>query len=331
MPKSSNATSSAFGWEFQSNAAIMLMLDNIKEASKVKVEGENEDVEITFSNGKTLMAQAKAVEDPNDFSNVKTKLEEALRTLNAASKIIGVEHLVYITNSPNPFNSIQTMHKFSGPINRVPFSELPPICQNKINDICSKNGYNIDRSMLMVCVMQFHGESEDERYKVLHSSIMEFFNRIEVYKVSVNKILSLWQTAFRVNSSQRTYVITKESMMWSIIAIQCEVHETDLEDDDYDEADVTEILRKYKAIINNYSERFEFVSTVLSDFSDFYPATKSKERVKRFISERWEQYKRDFDLKNTDTDIEKIVIQLTLSKILKSRREIVRIKGRVKL
>lgn len=107
------------------------------------------------------------------------------------------------------------------------------------------------------------------------------------------------------------------------------MRETDLED--YDEADVTEILRKYKAIINNYSERFEFVSMVLSDFHDFYPTLKSKERVKRFISERWEQYKRDFDLKNADTDIEEIVIRLTLSKILKSRREIVRIKGRVKL
>ena len=107
------------------------------------------------------------------------------------------------------------------------------------------------------------------------------------------------------------------------------MRETDLED--YDEADITEILRKYKAIINNYSERFEFVSTVLSDFNDFYPAAKSKERVDRFISERWEQYKRDFDLKNADTNIEEIVIKLTLLKILKNRREIVRIKGMVKL
>lgn len=329
MPKSSNATSSSFGWEFQSNAAIMLMLNNIEKASKVKVEGKNEDVEITFSNGKTLMAQAKAVENPNDFSNVKMKLEEALRTLNAASKIADVEHLVYITNSPNPFNSVQTMYKFSSPFNTVSFSDLPPICQKSINAICSKNGYNIDRSTLTVCVMQFHGESEDERYKVLHSFTMDFLNSISVDKVSASQILSLWQTAFRVNSSQRTYMITKENMVWPIIAIQCEMRETDLED--YDEADVAEILRKYKAIINNYSERFDFVSTVLSDFNDFYPATKSKERVKRFISERWEQYKNDFDLKNADPDIEEIVIRLTLSKIIKSRREIVRIKGRVKL
>lgn len=42
--KSSNASASAFGWDFQSNAAIMLMLKNIEKASKVKVEGQTEDV-----------------------------------------------------------------------------------------------------------------------------------------------------------------------------------------------------------------------------------------------------------------------------------------------
>ena len=137
IPRSSNATASAFGWEFQSNAAIMLMLKNIEKASKVKVEGENEDVEITFSNGKMLMAQAKAVEDPDDFRNVKGKLEAGLRTLDAASKIADVEQLVFVTNSPNPFNNVRTMYKFSSPLNIVPFSELPQSCQKSINDICS--------------------------------------------------------------------------------------------------------------------------------------------------------------------------------------------------
>jgi len=38
--KFTNASSSAFGWDFQSNAAIMLMLKNMERASKVKVEGK---------------------------------------------------------------------------------------------------------------------------------------------------------------------------------------------------------------------------------------------------------------------------------------------------
>lgn len=331
MPRSSNATASAFGWEFQSNAAIMLMLKNIEEASKVKVKGESEDVEITFSNGKMLMAQAKSVMSPDDISFVISKLEAALKTLNKASETANVEQLIYVTNSPNPFNDVTTMYKFSSPLNMVPFSELPASCQRAIGDICSTNGYSVDTSMLMVCVMQFHGESEDERYKVLQSLTTEFLNSLGVDKVSASQMLSLWQNSFRVNASQRTSIITKESMVWPIIAIQCEVRETDAELEDYDESDVAEVLQKYRAVINNNSERFEFVSKVLSDFNDFYPAMKSRERVGRFISERWEQYKNDFDLKNADSTTEEIVICLTLSKILKSRRVIAEIKGKVKL
>ena len=97
--KSSNATPSAFGWDFQSNAAIMLMLKNIERASKVKVEGSSEDVEITLANGKMLMAQAKAVVKPDDYSHVKEKLDSGLRTLDNAAKLSDIEQLVFVTNS----------------------------------------------------------------------------------------------------------------------------------------------------------------------------------------------------------------------------------------
>ena len=331
MPRSSNATASAFGWDFQSNAAIMLMLENIERASKVKVEGENEDVEITFSDGKMLMAQAKAVVDHNDVSFVINKLEAALKTLDKASKITDVEQLVYITNSPNPFNDAATMFKFSSPFNTAPFSELPPSCQQTINDICTANGYIPDTSMLTVCVLQFHGKSEDERYKVLQSHIWEFLNELGARSVSTKQILLLWQHSFAVNATQKTAVITKESMVWPIIAILCEVSEDDTELGDYDSSDVAEILQKYRAVINNNSERFEFISRVLSDFYEFHPELKSKERVNRFISEKWMDYKSDFDLKNADSDIEKMVICLTISNVLKKRREIAKIKSRVKL
>ena len=34
-----NASSSAFGWDFQANSAMLLMLENIREAKRVRVEG----------------------------------------------------------------------------------------------------------------------------------------------------------------------------------------------------------------------------------------------------------------------------------------------------
>lgn len=329
--KSSNASASAFGWDFQSNSAIMLMLKNMERASKVKVEGQTEDVEITFSDGKMLMSQVKAVASPDDTNHVKEKLEAGLRTLNNAAKISDVEQLVFVTNSPNPFNDATTMYNFSSPLNTVPFMELPAACQKTITDICSSKGYDFDTAKLTICVMQFHGENIDERYKVLSSLTTEFLNNLGVYRISTNTLLTLWQHSFAVNATQLSTSISKKRMVWPIIAILCEVGEEDVELEDYDDSDVSEILKKYKGVINNNSERFEFISHVLSDYTDFHPKMKSKERTRKFIDENWQSFKDSFDLKSADAAIEEVVIRLTLANVLRSRTVITSIKGKVKL
>ncbi len=329
--KSSNATASAFGWDFQSNAAIMLMLRNIEKASKVKVEGQSEDVEITLADGRMLMSQVKATVKPDDYSHVKEKLEAGLRTLNNASKLTDVEQLVFVTNSPNPFNDTKTMFKFSSPLNMVPFSELPTTCQQTISDVRTLEGYDFDTAMLTVCVMQFHGESEDERYKVLSTLTTEFLNNLGVHKISTKQLLTLWQHSFAVNASQLTTSITKKLMVWPVIAILCEVGEDDAELVNYDECDVAAILQKYRSVINNNGENFEFVSRVLSDYNEFHPEMKSKERTRKFLDDKWGNYKDFFDLKSADSTTEEMVILLTITNVLRSRKVIAEIKGKVKL
>ena len=71
--KPSNASAPTFGREFQNTAAIKLMLKNIERASKAKVEGDTEDVKITFADGKRLTSQSKAVMNSDDNSYVKEK------------------------------------------------------------------------------------------------------------------------------------------------------------------------------------------------------------------------------------------------------------------
>ena len=157
--KSSNASSAWFGYEFQSNAAIMLMLKNIVTASAVKVEGQTEDVEITLNNGNAIYAQAKAVFNPyDDYSNVLSKLKDGLRTLDNASKQPNVEQLIYVTNSPNPFNQPQTIGAFSCEISSMDYNSLPDSCKQEIEKICTVENYAFDRSLFYVYVMQFHGD-----------------------------------------------------------------------------------------------------------------------------------------------------------------------------
>ena len=51
-----------FGFDFQRNAAIILILENIKDLQSVRLESTNEDIELTLANGQKILAQAKAVE-----------------------------------------------------------------------------------------------------------------------------------------------------------------------------------------------------------------------------------------------------------------------------
>ncbi|MDR2457643.1 MAG: hypothetical protein LBD41_04095 [Clostridiales Family XIII bacterium] len=329
--KSSKATASAFGWDFQSNAAIILMLRNIKRATEVKVEGENEDIEIKSEDKYLLMSQVKAVMDPQDFTNVKQKLKKGLQTLSDAAKTLEVEKLVYVTNSPNPFNNKETMYMFSSPLNLIPFSELPDSCKQTINNICFDKNYELDTNLLMICVIQFYGEDTVERYKVLLSNTIEFLNSIKATNISAGELLEYWQHSFYINASQKTAVITKKSMIWPIIVLTCDANDNDSYLEDYDKNDTTEILENYKTIINLYTERFEFVSLIISDFIDFKGELNSRENVKKFISEKWYNYKDYFDLRDLDQTILKAIIRLIISKILNCRNVIQNIKKEVNL
>ena len=73
-----NASASAFGWDFQANSAILLMLENIKDAKRIRVEGADEDIEVTLQDKSKIYAQAKAVVKPDDYTHVVDKLTAVL-------------------------------------------------------------------------------------------------------------------------------------------------------------------------------------------------------------------------------------------------------------
>jgi len=202
--KSTNASSSAFGWEFQSNAAIVLMLKHIKVASAVKVEGEVEDIEITLDSGKVIYSQAKAVFNPHDdFRHVIDNLKAGLKTLNTAGAMANVEQLIYVTNSPNPFNNQKTRSAFCGSLTSRKYSEIPKVCQQQINNICEAEGYTFNKNIFSIYVIQFDGD-EENKYKVIKELINEFLNSVGLGDRGLGKdMLDIWRLMFSANASQR--------------------------------------------------------------------------------------------------------------------------------
>jgi hypothetical protein len=332
--KSTNASPSAFGWDFQCNAAIVLMLKNIKVASAVKVEGEIEDIEITLDSGNIICSQAKAVFRPyDDFSNVISKLKAGLKTLNTASMKTNVAQLIYITNSPDPFDNEKIMGVFGDSLTSKKYSELPEICQQQINNICETKNYTFDKNLFSVYVMHFDGD-EENRYRVIRDLVNEFLNSVDLGDRGLGKdMLGIWQRMFFTNASHHntSFSIKKESMVWPLIVSICKVNNEDALLSDVDEGEIDQIINNYKTVIDNNSERFDFVTKVLSAYNLYGVMMKGNERTKSFVLEHWQDFSSDFEIQATDTDILEHIVKLTISNIIKRRRNIVRIKSEVNL
>lgn len=79
MARNRRANAVVFGFDFQVNAAIVIMLENIENLQSLRLEGNFEDIEIELNNHQYILAQAKAVEkSSSDFQNVRKNLKKAL-------------------------------------------------------------------------------------------------------------------------------------------------------------------------------------------------------------------------------------------------------------
>jgi len=332
--KSTNASSVQFGFDFQSNAAIMLMLKNIKIADSVKVEGETEDIEIKLNNGNVIYSQAKSVFNPyDDFGNVLAKLEAAIKSLSSAGEERDVEQLIYVTNSPNPFNKKETIGAFSDSLSIIKYSDLPMSCQQQINKICVSKGYHLNTSLFSVYVMQFCGDQEN-RYKVVKGLVNEFLHNVGLGERGFGQsMLEIWQRWFTINASQHdiSLTITKKSMIWPLIVSICNVNSEDAILSNYDEGEVEHIIERYQSIIVNQSERFEFVTKVLSAYSLYRVNVRGDERIKSFVSDHWVDFCDDFDIQHDENDIVEPIVKLAISNVIRRHKNIVKIKQEVNL
>lgn len=94
--RSRRADAVLFGFDFQRNAAIVLMLENIKNFQSLRLEGNDQDIELTMQDGKRILAQAKAVvKSSSDFSHVRENLKNALTSLSDVVQDTNVEQLVF--------------------------------------------------------------------------------------------------------------------------------------------------------------------------------------------------------------------------------------------
>jgi len=319
---SRNATPSSFGWDFQINAAIVLMLENIKIIKSVRVEGRKEDIELLLESKKNIYAQAKSVMRIDDYRNVRKKLKAGLETLNDDAAHQDYHKLIYVTNSPNPFNLDNTMSAFYGR-SRLSYNDLPQVCKDIIdNEIANKPLQYIDKSNLEIHVIPFFTDDFQQRYRVIKDSVDKFlFELNNNTRGMADELLEIWQHEFFQNCTQGDLdlVIKKKDLMWSIIVLQSQLHPEHTFLEEYDDGAVEEIIRSYRYLINNRCEKFEFISQVLFDYQNFKSDEKGNKKVAEFIVAKYDDYKQVFELNGIRDEVQEIVVKIILQKIITNR------------
>lgn len=318
----SNATPSIFGWQFQLNAALVVMLENIKDVEAARVEGATEDIEVTLTSGNKIYSQVKAVSEEYNYSRVKEKLEAALRTLDNAAKQPDCEQLIYITNTANPFGNIRTISSFSQHTHRT-FDELPSQCQNYVNKIItSKKLQNIDTSKLSVHIIPFFTDNPLEKYKTVRSVVERFLYNISRRITGISdELIEIWHEEFLENAAtfDQDVTIKRETLVWPIIVLQSQLYPDEDLLDEYDTSDVEAVMVGYKEFINNKVERFDFSVKVLNDYMSFHSTECSKKKTRNFIDTQWVNYSEDFSESNIPVELSELLTKIVISKIIRNR------------
>ena len=324
-----------FGFDFQENVAIVLMIKNIAELETIKVEGE-EDIELLLNDGSYVLAQAKSVvKSSTDFSNIRAKAKKAMESLSEAAQKLPARELIYYTNSPDPLHDEASKSMFYGP-SRVKYDDLPDTAKGIINAFLSEIKKPLDTSLLKIQVLPFETDDDEHKYKVVRDVISSFICETGILSLigSHNQLHEVWQTMLKRNGtkSDRKVALNKKDIVWPVVvfvtgkgkldrnARYC----TDLDDGEFDE-----IERKYGELIRNYCERFEIVTKVLSDFSD--KRKKGRDAIECFINDYWTVYTDELGLDSIEEEVKEDLTKIVLYTIINKRYDIDKIKQFVKL
>lgn len=335
MEKNRRANAVIFGFDFQVNAAIVLMLENMEDLKGLRLEGNFEDIELELNNGEYILAQAKAVEKSSvDFINVRANLKKALRSLSDGAQKSNATQLILITNSPNPLNENASSNLFLGSAHRE-YKTLPVSSQNLIESYLNKIEHPLDSNKFMIQVLPFETDDELERYKMVRQAVDDFVGDLNLNIPGVSKkLLGVWQNDVFKNGSKKDPAIKlkKSNIIWPIMVLATDVERIDDEFSDvFDSSLYEEVIYKYKEVIDSCCERCEFFIKILCDYQLFESSKKASEKCLDFAINKWVDYRSEFKLEYADEETEKGLIQIILYSIVRNRIIIDRIKKEVKL
>lgn len=329
-----SATPVIFGFLFQANAAIVLMLENMKELKSIRLEC-NEDIDIELIDGSYVLAQAKSVvKASTDFTHVKGNVNKAMESLSDGARKVNARELVYITNSPNPFNDDASKNLFYG--NSIEkYENLPSSTKEIIDVYLSQLSVPLDKNKLVIRAFPFEGDDNRQRCKVVLDVISDFLGDMGLggsgYRKQLHKVWEgmLYRSGSKLNKEIKLW---KKDIIWPIIVCvtgQGNLDRNALYCTGLDDSEFEEINNRYREIIDYCSERFDLVAKVISDFT--IAGIKDRNAVSMFINDHWSDYTDDIEIDSVDEEIRSSLIKIIMYTILSKKYVINRIKKEANL
>lgn len=315
-----NASASAFGWQFQVDAAIFLFLYYIDEVDEIVVEGKYQDIELLCKNSKHIYAQAKSIHN-GSLDNRNTKLEDAIISLaKTPADLSKGDELLYISNYEAPIKRTEIFKnkvvrlknvadektefkvqlerivtKLKGVVKKAPAAKRPKY-QELIRRI---NAIDVDNFMVSAIYPYINTENPRDMFSEIENKINEILTikfdiQSPYLQRFVQNLLTEWHETFLVNATmpneKKHKKLSKEELLWQIVVILSEINVdiSDLFDNEID-PDLIDEYEMYYSQKSYYHERFSFFNKLMDDLKEYIKTNTGKTR-KDFIKERWQDY-----------------------------------------
>lgn len=335
--KNRRANAVLFGFDFQINAAIVLMLENIKKLCSLRLEGNEEDIELLLDNDYKILAQAKAIENSSfDFSHVRENLKKALISLSEGAQKTKAQQFILITNSPNPFNDQDSRSIFWGLPTRRKFSTLPISAQKIVKNYLSTIENPLDPQQFTIQVFPFETDDEAERYKAVMQVINDFIGSLNANLSSGlgKRLFDVWRNTIFINGTKKdgTIKLNKKSLIWPIMVLETDISRCD--DSFLERFDVgvyDEVIRLYGAVIDSCCERIDFFTKVIYDYIHFQSIKPPIDKSLDFVETAWKNYIAEFEIEEIDSETLEALIKIILYNVVRRRITIDHIRQEVNL
>lgn len=316
----SNASSSANGWNFQVTVGIILFFSELHDIRNIKIEGEKEDIEILYEDGKSLYCQVKAVYDIDNAKRVA--LHHLKKALDSLSKSSGqADNLMYATNNINPMNVASSKVYYEH--NCIyDFDELPNDDKKKILRYISES---FPTNKLKIAIFSF-GRDKSVRKRFAVETIDKFFKSINVNNFNQYALMDKYESLFFDDACNRYVNKTKSDFLWPAIIValdECE-DENEMEKLIGDSDDIYNIQSLYNEFINERLFDYEFVGKYITKYSE-YRSFNTGGTIVDFVGKHFFDFSEDFSSIANDEARQQLA-KIVIYKILKNRRTINKIK-----